>query len=405
MTQTIQISPREARRIALTKQGLLGNAPFGRGINATRKAIDHLGYVQLDTISVVERAHHHVLRSRVPNYTSSMLDKFLQQPRREVFEYWAHAAAYLPVTDYRFAMPVMQFFRDQKDRWPKPEAEALSMVYNRIRDEGPLMSRDFKAPEGHRGGTWWEWKPAKWALQRLFMEGHLMVSARQGFQRIYDLPERVYPESANIELPSTEEYTDFLIDRYLGAHGLGTPQMMGHLRQGMPRLITKRAQERVSEGSLVSVEIGKDSPPNYFAAPGFMDSLPARINKNVHILSPFDNTVIHRQRLLEIFNFNYQIECYVPEPKRIYGYFTLPILYGDQFVGRLDSKADRKTGTYIIKSLYIESTRLDSAFTTKLASAIIDFGNFNNCEDIVIADADPNHWQASLTEAIDQLKR
>ncbi|HJW30854.1 MAG TPA: crosslink repair DNA glycosylase YcaQ family protein, partial [Saprospiraceae bacterium] len=190
-TQPVHISKQEARRIILAAQGLDKMNPFGSGPKSVVKAVEHLGYVQIDTISVVERAHHHVLWNRIPAYQASWLDQ-AQKKSRAVFEYWAHAAAYLPMKDFRFSLPVMHAFKSKKDRWPKSQRTEMKKVLDRIKAEGPLMSRDFEST--HKGGSWWDWKPAKWALQRLFLEGALMVSHREGFQRIYDLPDRIIPE-------------------------------------------------------------------------------------------------------------------------------------------------------------------------------------------------------------------
>ncbi len=152
------ISKKEARKIILAAQGLNKTSPFGSGPSSVSKAIDHLGYVQIDTISVVERAHHHVLWNRIPQYKAAWLDH-AQLKTRSVFEYWSHAAAYLPMKDFRYSIPVMEAFRSKKDRWPKSQRGEMKKVMDRIRQEGAVMSRHFES--NHKGGTWWDWKPAK----------------------------------------------------------------------------------------------------------------------------------------------------------------------------------------------------------------------------------------------------
>ena len=171
------------RRIALSAQGLLQTQPFGRGINGARTAVNHIGYVQIDTISVVERAHHHVLYSRVPDYTPAMLNQMLLD--RDVFEYWSHAAAFLPIQDFRFSLPYKHAIKNGQTHWYKnPDQKLMAELLARIRSEGPLKSRDVEAATENRG-VWWDWKPAKKALEQLYMQGDLMVSSREGFQKTY----------------------------------------------------------------------------------------------------------------------------------------------------------------------------------------------------------------------------
>src|SRR3954447_1140087 len=179
------------RRIALDAQGLLRAAPFGRGVDATHRALEQIGYVQIDTISIVERAHHHTLWNRVPNYRPSHLDKLVSE--RRAFEYWFHAAAYLPMRDYRFALPRMHALKNGERHWfANRDLKLMKAILDRVRAEGPMMARDFETPKGRAQG-WWNWKPAKRALEQLYMQGDLMISGREGFQKIYDLPERVLP--------------------------------------------------------------------------------------------------------------------------------------------------------------------------------------------------------------------
>ena len=195
----MEVTPGKLRRIALDRQGLLKREPFGRGKRATLKAIEQLGYVQIDTISVVERAHNHVLRARVPNYENHHIDKLQREGR--IFEYWFHAAAYLPMRDFRFALPRMHAMRSGEERWLRSRDQKLMReVLATVRETGPLKARDFEDTRRGRGG-WWDWKPAKSALEQLFMQGDLMVTGREGFQKIYDLTERVLPADTDMRTP------------------------------------------------------------------------------------------------------------------------------------------------------------------------------------------------------------
>ena len=179
------VHPEQLRRLVLRCQGLNRGNAFGRGRQGALRVLEHLGYVQIDTISVVARAHHHVFRSRIDNYRPDMLDQLVKQ--RAAFEYWFHAAAYLPMSDYRFALPRMNDIRaGVRKHWGGRRDRKLEQaILDRIAAEGPLAARDF---EGNgQGGGWWEWKPAKRSLEVLFMQGDLMVTERSGFQKRYDL--------------------------------------------------------------------------------------------------------------------------------------------------------------------------------------------------------------------------
>lgn len=378
MSESLTISQKQARRLAIIHQGLHTTTPFGRGKSGVLKAIEQTGYVQIDTISVVERAHHHVLRSRVPNYKKEYLHD-LQIKDRKVLEFWSHAAAFIPMSDYRFTLPIVDHFKAGKDNRPTGDKKLMRHVLDRIRNEGPLMSRSFEPASNPKGDGWWEAKPAKLALLRLFFEGEILVSHRQGFQRLFDLTERVIPSDISTTSPSKEEYADFLIDRHLKAHAFGSASMIAYLRKGMKPTVNKRLKERHAEAGLIRIEIKGMENTDLYASPDLLKSSNSRITKQLKILSPFDNSVIQRDRLSAVFGYDYLIECYVPKPKRIYGYFVLPLLLGDTFVGRLDAKADRKKKVLNIISLHLEAGVDEEAFLVKFAPAIKEFCTFNGC--------------------------
>jgi uncharacterized protein len=379
MSESLTITAKQARRLAIIHQGLHSTAPFGRGKNGVMRAIDQTGYVQIDTISVVERAHHHVISSRVPGYNKKHLHD-LQISDRQVLEYWSHAAAYIPMSDYRYTLPIADRFKSGKDPWPKADKKVMTYVLDRVKDEGPLMSRDFERLQDRKGDGWWDWKPAKLALQRLFFEGGLLVSHRQGFQRVYDLTERIIPSEVKTANPTIEEYADFLIDRHLRAHGFGNRSMIAYLRSGMAVPVSNRLRQRHSYGELIRIKIKGLENSELYARHDLMESASTRIVRQLKILSPFDNSVIQRDRLSAIFGYDYLIECYVPKPKRIYGYFVLPLLLGDKFVGRLDAKADRKAKVFNVISLHIEDGVDEDEFILKLVPTLRDFSLFNDCE-------------------------
>ncbi len=384
----ITISLEEAKTLALDRQCLVKPLK-GEGTDlATLKAIiSQITYVQIDTISVVQRAHEHTLWVRMPNYEASMLND-LQVKERQVFEYWSHAAAYLPIEQYRYCLPRMLAYRRGDRHWLNPDKKVMAWVLDRIKAEGALMARDFKAPEGHKGGTWWNWKPAKAALEQLFMEGRLMIVNRKGFQKVYDLAERVLPSGVDTSEPTEEEYIRHLIDSTIRAHGLATVKEMHYLRRGMSKKVKTVMEGMLEAKDLCRVNVvgTDDLTMAYYTKPNYLENLnaPTSSKKKIHFLCPFDNAIIQRKRLERLFGFSYKLECYVPAPKRVVGYYSMPILWGTTFVGQLDAKADRKSKKFILKNLvweegFIPNDTFKEAFNKKLK----DLMHFNQCDKLV----------------------
>lgn len=363
-------SPREWLQLNMQQQGLLH-------IEASVPAlISRLGYVQIDSINVVERAHHHVLHSRMPQYQSSMLDTALA--RGEIFEYWSHAAAYLPMADYRFSLQRKQQLQNGGKHWFEPDDKVMQEVRARIHAEGPLKASDFEHTEG-KNGAWWDWKPAKKALEQLFMRGELMVARREKFQKVYDLTERVLPKGINIEVPTETEFARHLIARYLDAHAFGSAAQIAYLRKGIKANVSAQLAAMQSEGELASF---KAEGQWYFYRPELQ--LTSAMPNQVWLLNPFDNLLIQRQRLKQWFDFDYQIEVYVPAEKRQYGYYSLAILWRDTFVGRVDVKAERQTGLLLLQQLTLEAgvmvNGLDEDFCAAFDIAVSEYARFNGCD-------------------------
>jgi uncharacterized protein YcaQ len=383
------------RRIALERQGLLRSQSFGRGKRAVLRAIEQIGYVQIDTISVIERAHHHVLWSRVPNYEPAMLERLVRE--REVFEYWFHAAAWLPMAEYRFSLPRMRRLNGERNWFGDCAPRLKREILARIAAEGPLRARDFEDTRAGSSG-WWDWKPAKQALEQLFMQGELMVSSREGFQKVYDLPERVLPEWVDTREPSLDEFAAHLLDTTLRAHGFATLVSMTYLRKGqaLRESVKRQLQARVEQGQLMQQALGKNC--SVYIDPELLEARAPRSQALVRILSPFDNLVIQRQRCREVFGFDYQIECYLPQAQRQFGYFCLPLLYRDRLVGRIDCKAHRASARLEIKSLHIEG-KVDPDFPELMSAALRSFAAFNGCERIESTDGRHSDLASSLQSA------
>ncbi len=387
------------RRLALAAQGLLQARPYGSGLAGARKAINHIGYVQIDTISVVERAHHHVFYSRVPKFKPAMTNQLLLNG--DIFEYWAHAAAFLPIADFRFSLPYKHAIKGGQIHWYKtPDKKLMRELLARIRSDGPLRSRDLEANTTKRTG-WWDLKPAKKALEQLYMEGELMVSNRAGFQKTYDLTERVLPAHVNSQLPSTEEFALHIIEQQLRCHGLVSLKGLTYLRRNaeLKKAVKNMINERLGQGDLEQIRIS--SGEQFIINTGGLECTLPRLSNRVSILSPFDNSVIQRERLKALFQFDYQIECYVPANKRQYGYFSLPLLYGDVFIGRMDCKAHRKTGHLEIKLLHLEQLDFDEdLFTTAFVDAMTQFCKFQECDSVTLTKVHPKKLAQRLSRVL-----
>ncbi len=372
----------EARKLVLASQGVLRPAGGGPAQEATRRVIRHLGYVQIDTISVIERAHHHTLWNRNPRYRQAHLNRLVAEGR--VFEYWSHAAAYLPMEDYRFALPRMLAERRSGGRWHSKDVKLMRRVLARIREEGPLMSRDFE-DTGPGRRAMWDWKPAKYALEQLFIEGRIMSVRREGFNKVYDLTERVLPQGTDTSAPGSGEYARYLVTSFLRANGLGRVTDFVHLRQGMREKVSRVVRAMVGSGELRQVRVRGES---WLVLPHSLDLLDQRLRREkACLLSPFDNLVIQRRRIRDLFDFDYQLECYVPAAKRVYGYFVLPVLWRGRLVARTDMKAHRDRGVLEVRSLVPEpGLRASDRFAAAFARVLRDFAAFNGCESIEISD-------------------
>ncbi|WP_207747533.1 winged helix-turn-helix domain-containing protein [Pelagibacterium limicola] len=364
------------RRLAIASQGLVPQPPFGDGLEGTRRAIEHLGYVQIDTLAVVERAHHHVLWCRVPGYASTHLNALIGE--RQIFEYWFHAASYLPTRDYRFALPQMQAIRKgEHPYFSDVDKRLMKEILARVRAEGPLGVRDVETDKNGKG-SWWNWGPGRKALDKLFMQGDLMICARNGMEKTYDLAERCLPDGLDLRAPSLPEYAAYLFDTMRRAHGVFTWKQLVHLKKGKP---LRDAMREVLEDRVAA---GVVQPVNGAGAGAYVDvealERSADIEGRVRVLSPFDNLVIHRDRLSALFGFDYRIECYVPAPKRQFGYFCLPVLYGDRFVARIDCKAHRAEKRFEVLSFHLEEGPLDlEQFFPAFRDALQRFADYNMC--------------------------
>ena len=393
---------RTARHIAVRAHAFDGPQDGAVGKEAAARTIERLGYTQIDTISVIQRAHHHTLWTRQPDYEPAMLGELLANDRR-VFEYWAHAAAYVPMADYRYYLPKMRAETDRpKTRdWMAGNSDLVSLVMGRIREEGPLCSADFKDTSDQHTGSWWGWKPAKHALATLWLAGDLMVSSRRNFQRLYDLRERVLPDHVDTTEPDPDDLARFFTRRTVANRGVARAGRAHWGGQGKAR-ITAAVAELVDAGEVVRVVVEGLGDEEFVVFADDLASAPdANPPTSLHFLSPFDNMTIDRSWMEALFGFEYRIECYVPQPKRKHGYFCLPILWGDRFIGRMDAKADRKTKAFLVRRLIFEPgfDEYDAVWPV-LAEKMRAFATFNGCESIVVEGVEPANVMAAAQRTL-----
>jgi len=387
----------QLRLLTLESQGLTTPFPFGKGKDGALAALEHLGYLQIDTLSIVERAHHHTLWTRLPDYQTGFLDALVEE--RKVFEYWFHAASYLPMKDFRFVLPQMLDIKQNGTRYYNADPKVMQYVLDTIRAEGPKRARDFEN-ETKRAGSWWSWKPTKLALERLFMQGDLMVSSRNGMQKSYDVTERVLPASVDTTVPTQFEFAEYLVETYLKAYGFTTLKQVTHLKTNkvVKKNVIEVLQSRVLDGSIRQLNLG-NLPPVFVANELLEKSLDKAV-PTVRLLSPFDNAIIHRDRIRQLFDFDFRLECYLPSEKREYGYFSLPILFGDTFIGRVDCKAHRKEKEFELIHLHIENTAISpELWMEPFIASVKSFAAFNKCETLRLTRVSP----AGLTNTIEKL--
>ena len=402
----MRISLSMARRLALCSQGLDGSWDLPTGKEGVAQAVERLGYVQIDTIAVVQRAHHLTLWARCPDYAPQMLHE-LQATDRRVFEYWTHAASYLPMSEYRYCLARMRWERQsgRSGKWLDDNLKVANHVLERIRSEGPLRAGEFKDTRGKKRGTWWDWKPAKHALEALFSAGELMVTERRNFQRVYDLTERVLPGDTDTTEPTHAEGVRHRVRRMLAAMGLLSLDHRHWYLERQHKTFAEELREMVGSGEAVKVTVrGLDGDGLFAHAPALEAVRKTRASRRrVRLLSPFDNLTISRRWLAHLFGFDYRLECYTPAAKRRWGYFCLPLVWGGCFVGRIDVKAERKKRTLLLHKVWIEEESAQTgAFLSRLAEMLHRFATFNDCESIKVECAEPGKLRAPLVRSLRQ---
>jgi len=387
------LSRPEARRLALASLGFAERKPARTSLAHVRATAARLGAIQIDSVNVLARAHYLPTFSRYGAYATSSLDD-LVHGRRELFEYWGHAACFLPVDLY----PLLRWRMDgQIERWstlPRKRKDFIESVYREVVERGPLAAGEL-TNAGKSRGPWWGWSDGKLAMELLFNQGRVAVAGRRHFQRVYDLPERVLPK-AILDGPTIEprEAKKALLVRAARAMGVGTAIDIAayfHLEAWWDRQSPNGRRppvntqllfdELVEDRRLERVHVDGWTRPAYIV-PGVR--LPRSVDACA-IVSPFDPLLWERRWTKAVFEFNYQIEIYVPAPKRIYGYYVLPFLCGDRLAARVDLKADRKTSRLIVHAAYVEAERDAGRVAEALAAELRVMARWLAMDSLIVA--------------------
>ena len=402
------------RALALYAQQLhTPNLPVEPDADAIFNTVNRLGCVQLDTLQMVHRSHNLVIWSRLGSYDPDTFYSLIYGSTPLLFEGWQHAASIIPLSEYRYQIPRHRTLKvnpsDWYSRWlsENHNSELLVQVLERIRVEGGLRASDF-AYDGPKRGSWWDWKPAKMALEHHFSCGDLMVSGRPNFQRVYDLTSRVLPEWVDRTIPTIEQRDRFWIERSVRSLGVCTPvqaadytwMKLGHARPAINELVRNgillQIEAEIMDGETETLLIHRDQLPNLDrAAEG--EIRPSRTT----FLSPFDSLFWARHRDQKLWGFRQSLEAYLPPAKRMYGYYCLPILHKDRLIGRFDPKLFRKENRLVIKALYLEpGIHPDEELIIAVTTSMRDFMRFHLAKELVIESSYPAEFGKKLLAAI-----
>ncbi|MBV9957932.1 MAG: YcaQ family DNA glycosylase [Acidobacteria bacterium] len=402
----MHLSLNGARALQLAAQGLDRRPPKKATKRDVLDAIRRMEVLQIDTIHVVARSPYLVLWSRLGAYEPRWLDELLMEGK--LFEYWSHEASFLPIEDYRLYRHRMLDAESMGWKYNASFARShkleLAALLDFIRARGAVRAADFERTDGQKGG-WWEWKMEKRALETLFTAGEVMIARRQNFQRVYDLRERVLPEWDDRQLPTVEEVRRELALKAVRALGLATARWVSDYFRTDKRETQAVVTELAREGALLEVSV-EGWPEKAYVHPSHRRLLRRAAAEEIEtslttLLSPFDPLVWDRARARVMFGFDYRLECYTPAPKRVYGYFTLPVLRRGALVARLDAKAHRQDGMFEVKAIYLEpGVRADDAMTSDIAGAIQECAAWHKTPEVIVRASEPKGFARRLMRVI-----
>ena len=403
----LEVTLDHAKRFILDVQGLRTGTPCKSMMDVAYR----IHNIQIDTISVVSRSHNLITFNRFPEYEEGSIWNY--EKKGDLFEYWSHSMCMMPIETYPFYTWRMQFYPGNRTKkWAIANKDTIDQVYRHVKTNGMTKSASIGERKVDTTG-WWDWTAEKNALEFLYTTGKLMIAYRQGFQKYYDLTERVLPAHIDDEPMTDAEAAEFVVDSSLCSLGIGCYDDIRtyhnklpsqELWKGRKEQIEAYLDQRVKNGDLEEVSIA-GVKERYFILAANIDQLQSESKFNldttpVKLLTPFDNIMRERAFPKRIWNFDYKIECYTPAPDRVYGYFALPILDKTELAGRLDAKAHRKEGILEVKSLYLESEDLRTTEgLERLQNGLGNFTKFHNCDSIKVGKVSPR----KLTKKVSNL--
>ena len=378
----VQLTSAQARRIFLHAQRLDTTEPFGSGPKATPAAVAHLGYLQIDTIYVIERSHHHILYTRIPTYRREHLHQ-AQSIDKTVFEYWTHALSYVPTQSLRFYVRQMRQASEDWQRrngwFGKVSNEDLRRVVSRIRRHGALTIRDIEDQPVEKDYAWASRKPSKRVLELAFYKGVVTISQRVGMLKTYELMTRHFGWDRLPRAASEGETLNYLLDRALQSQGIVSVESICYLDAPHKPAMRRLVESRVRRKELIPVQLEGAGQAQHWVRPDTLDAVSGPAQEQVHILSPFDPLIIQRKRLRFFFDYEYRFEAYVPKHKRVFGYFCCPVLIGDRIVAALDLKTDRSRQKLLVQSWNWIGRGASRAHQQQVEAALHKFEQFQLC--------------------------
>lgn len=409
---SVSLSLAQARNLHLAAQGLLQPPTRAARFTDVAACVQRMALLQIDTIHVVSRSPYLVLHSRLGDYPREWLEDTLA--RGAVFETWAHEACFAPVDDLHTHRA---YNRQARQHWGLANARKMAATQRahldkllaHVRDKGPVKSSDFERPEG-RGSAWWGWKDEKRWLEALFAHGELMIARRENFHRVYDLSERVAPQLLQpVDEHDLDALNTLLIEKAVIALGITQARWIHDYFRTKPRLKDASLDALVEAGTLLRVAVEGWDAPAYVHASHAALLKKAQAGKlqatHTALLSPFDPVVWDRERGSTLFDFDYRLECYTPEDKRVYGYFVLPILCRGELIGRLDAKAHRAEGVFEVRALHAQPGVVwTEAQLADVAQAIQRSAHWHGTPQVRVTRTQPAKLATALRRALKNLQ-
>ena len=376
----VQLTSPQARRIWLHAQRLDITEPFGSRPEATLAAVAHLGYLQIDTINVIERCHHHILYTRIPGYRREHLHQ-AHSIDKTVFEYWTHALSYLPTESLRFFVRPMRREWQRHVVWPdKVSKDDLRRMLSRIRRDGALTIRDIEDEPAEKDYAWGSRKPSKRVLEVAFNKGLVTISQRVGMLKTYELMTRHFGWDRLPRAATEKETLNYLLDRALQSQGIVSVESICYLDAPRKLAMRRLVESRVRRKELIPVQLEGAGQWPHWVRPATLDAIPDLAQEQIHILSPFDPLVIQRKRFRLLFDYEYRFEAYVPRHKRVLGYFVCPVLIGDRIVAGLDLKTDRSLRKLLIQRWNWIGRGASRSHRQQVEAALHSFEQFQLCQ-------------------------